>query len=83
MNSYSTPALSAGAMAAVRILTLMLGPYLIGSGYVNADNVDGVITALVTIGVAGYGLIKTFTRQKKINAAEQALGQPAAALLKR
>jgi uncharacterized membrane protein len=81
MNGFSSPALSAGAMAAIRILTLMAGPALIASGVAEADQVEGIVTGLVTIGVAGYGLVKTYKRQKRLNNAEAVLGRPIPAKL--
>jgi hypothetical protein len=73
-SSYSAPAMSAGLMAGIRIATMIVGPYLIGKGIVDPENLDGIITGAATAGVAIYGLVKTFKRQKKLNAAEQTLG---------
>lgn len=81
MNSFSTPALSAGAAAAVRILTLVLGPYAIGAGWVDADQVDGIATSVVTIGVAGWALFQTIKRQKTMNKTEERLGTPLKSLI--
>lgn len=75
-NGGSAPAASAGVMAAVRIATMMLGPYAIAKGWVQPDQVDGIVTAVVTFGVAGYGLFKTVKRQKKLNTAEDMIGRP-------
>lgn len=74
MSEYSTPAMSAGVMAGVRIVALILGPYAIGKGWVTAENFDGILTGVVTAGVAAYGVVKTFKRQKVINKAEAAIG---------
>lgn len=73
-SSYSAPAMSAGLMAGIRIATMIVGPYLIGKGVVNPENLDGMITSVAVAGTGIYGLIKTFKRQKKLNAAEQTLG---------
>lgn len=73
-EAYSAPAMSAGVMTAVRIAAMMIGPFAIGRGWVQPDQVDGILTGAVTIGTAGYGLWKTIKRQKKLNVAEERLG---------
>lgn len=74
MSNFSAPALSAGVMAAVRIVTMIVGPYVVAKGWVEADQLEGILVQIAVVGVAVYGLWKTIRRQQKINSAERVLG---------
>lgn len=51
----STVPLAAG----LRYLIAMLGTFAVARGWVDAENVDGIVTAAVTIGTVLYGLWRT------------------------
>lgn len=74
MDKYSANALPATVMAGVRMATMIAGPYLVSSGVIEADSVEGVFTAVAVVGVTLYGLWRTHQRQRKINTAETVLG---------
>lgn len=52
--------------AALRYGISLLGTFLVARGYVDADNVDGILTMLVTIATVAYGLFKTRQNRAKL-----------------
>lgn len=58
--------------AAARYLVTILGTFAVARGWVDADNVDGIITALVTLGTVGYGLWQTHQRKVQLVATASA-----------
>ncbi len=74
MADTSTPPIPAATMALVRQGILVIGSFAVGRGWVQADQIDGIATLLLTVGAAGWGLYKTFTRQKDIKKAEEVVG---------
>lgn len=70
----SVDALPAAAVAFIRQLVLMAGPTLVATGKVDAGSIEGIATIVVTAASLGWGLYKTYQRQRRINKAEQTLG---------
>lgn len=56
----------ATAMAAVRILVAVVGPFAVAKGWVDTEHVEGVAALAVSAGTALYGLFKTHSRQKRL-----------------
>jgi hypothetical protein len=73
-GDYSSGPVSAATMAGIRILLVAIGSFAVGRGWVDAEHIEGIITGIITIGVAGYGIWKTLSRQKQIKVAENTLG---------
>lgn len=52
--------------AALRYLITILGTYAIGKGWVDAENIEGIATLIVTIATVAYGLYRTRTAKKQL-----------------
>lgn len=74
MNDLSTSPLPAATMALMRQSILILGGLAVGRGWVQPEDVEGVATLLIMLTAGGYGLYKTFTRQRRIKDAEAVIG---------
>jgi hypothetical protein len=76
MNIPDTPIeVDAGTVpvaAAVRYIIAMLGTFAVGRGWVDADNVDGIVTVIITLGTVGYGLWRTHRRKADLVTAASA-----------
>lgn len=60
------------AAAAFRYLIVTMGSFAVGRGWVQADQLPGIATAMVTIGTAAYGLYQTFRNKQKLVVAAEA-----------
>lgn len=59
--------------AAARYLIVTLGSFAVGRGWVDAEQLPGIATAIVTIGTALYGLYRTYrTKSDLVTTAEAA-----------
>jgi hypothetical protein len=59
--------------SAIRYLIVTVGSFAVGRGWVAADQLPGIATAIVTIGTAAFGLYQNFrTKQKLVVTAEAA-----------
>lgn len=68
-NSTSPISVSADTVplaAAARYLLVMLGTFLVSKGYVHLGDVEGVATAILTVGTALYGLYRTFRSKQAL-----------------
>lgn len=54
------------AAGALRYLLVMLGTFAVGHGWVDAENVEGIVTVVITIGTAIYGLYRTWDTKAKL-----------------
>jgi ABC-type nickel/cobalt efflux system permease component RcnA len=52
--------------ATLRYLIVTGLSFAVGSGWIDASNVEGVASFLIIVGTAGYGLFKTWRRGKQI-----------------
>lgn len=52
--------------AAIRYALVMLGTFAVGRGWVPADNIEGIITTVLTVGTALYGLYRTYRNKQKL-----------------
>lgn len=52
--------------AALRYGVAILGTMAVSKGWVDADNVDGIATLLITATTVSYGLWKTHRRKKQL-----------------
>ena len=65
--------LPAALAAALRYLITMLGTFAVAKGWVKAENIDGILTVIVTLATVGYGLLKTYrTKANLVTTAEAA-----------
>jgi hypothetical protein len=58
--------------AALRYLIAMGGTFAVARGWVDAENVDGIVTAAVTIGTVLYGLWRTHRAKRDLVVAADA-----------
>lgn len=65
-NPITVKAGTAPVAAAARYLIVMLGTAAVSRGWVDLTNVEGLATALVTLGTAGYGLWRTHRAKKDL-----------------
>ena len=52
--------------SALRTLLVAIGSFAVGRGWVEAENVEGIVTLAVTLGTAGYGVFKAYTRKRQL-----------------
>lgn len=55
--------LPAALAAALRYLITMIGTFAVAKGWVKAENLDGILTVIVTLATVGYGLYQTYRRK--------------------
>lgn len=58
--------------AALRYGISILATFLVARGIIPAENVEGVVTMLVTVVTVGYGLYKTYSNRAKLTVAAEA-----------
>jgi hypothetical protein len=58
--------------AGLRYLIAMAGTFAVARGWVDAENVDGIVTAAVTIGTVLYGLWRTHRAKQDLVVAADA-----------
>lgn len=54
------------ATATFRYIVVTLMTYAVARGWVDAENVDGIVAILVALGTAGYGIFKTWRRGAEV-----------------
>ena len=52
--------------AALRYILGILGPFAVAQGWVDAENIDGIVTLLMSAAVVAYGLYKTYKQKKQL-----------------
>lgn len=58
--------------ALFRYVIATVGAYLVGAGYVDAENIDGIATLLFTIATVAYGLYQTHRKKRELVVAAEA-----------
>jgi len=58
--------------AAARYVIATAAAYAVGRGWIDAENVEGIVTAGVGLVAIGWGLYSTFTRKKQLVVAAEA-----------
>jgi hypothetical protein len=61
----STP-LPTAIASALRTVVGLVGSYLVGAGYVQADKLDGLVTITVTGATIAYGLYRAYENRRKL-----------------
>jgi hypothetical protein len=78
MSDTNTPivvgesALPTTLAAALRYGISILGTFLVARGIIPAENIEGIITLLITVATVGYGLWKTHSNRAKLTVAAEA-----------
>ncbi len=58
--------------AGLRYALVMLGTFAVGRGWVPQENIEGIVTTVLTVGTALYGLYRTYRNKQKLVVAADA-----------